>query len=311
MFPRKHGFTLIELLVVIAIIAILAAILFPVFAQARASARQASCLSNVKQDSLGALMYAQDYDEMFPRMDNNGSCLYGQVPCDTPDWGNLTLAAGGLSSSEIFFFNVIQPYIKNYQMGYCPEIGKTNWPGAVASAAQSGINFGGPYDPAKENLYYGGVGHASVNILTIDYGCICASRRAAGLHTSSMVAIARPAENVLFVGDSVWDWQTSVSNGVGNSGVWPSWPGGTGDFSIPNNQCWDWSDGWTWYIHRGSRSTSTNYGDPTRAQTHPGYQGLANVCLADGHAKAFKFTQLEGCTWDGQRLFFRYWDPRF
>jgi prepilin-type N-terminal cleavage/methylation domain-containing protein/prepilin-type processing-associated H-X9-DG protein len=62
----KRGFTLIELLVVIAIIAILAAILFPVFAQAREKARQASCLSNMKQISVAALMYLQDYDERFP-----------------------------------------------------------------------------------------------------------------------------------------------------------------------------------------------------------------------------------------------------
>ncbi len=62
----KRGFTLIELLVVIAIIAILAAILFPVFAQARAKARQAACISNMKQFGLAMLMYVQDYDEMFP-----------------------------------------------------------------------------------------------------------------------------------------------------------------------------------------------------------------------------------------------------
>src|SRR5881392_304418 len=61
---RKSGFTLIELLVVIAIIAILAAILFPVFAQAREAARKTSCLSNVKQFTLSALMYLQDYDEV-------------------------------------------------------------------------------------------------------------------------------------------------------------------------------------------------------------------------------------------------------
>src|ERR1041385_2178603 len=61
---RLRGFTLIELLVVIAIIAILAAILFPVFAQARESARATSCLSNTKQIALGELMYAQDYDEI-------------------------------------------------------------------------------------------------------------------------------------------------------------------------------------------------------------------------------------------------------
>jgi len=63
----RKGFTLIELLVVIAIIAILAAILFPVFAQAREKARQTGCLSNVKQIGLGVQMYLQDYDEYVPR----------------------------------------------------------------------------------------------------------------------------------------------------------------------------------------------------------------------------------------------------
>src|SRR3989440_9152207 len=63
---RKDGFTLIELLVVIAIIAILEAILFPVFAQARESARQTNCLSNQKQLGTGLMMYAQDYDETLP-----------------------------------------------------------------------------------------------------------------------------------------------------------------------------------------------------------------------------------------------------
>jgi prepilin-type N-terminal cleavage/methylation domain-containing protein len=67
--PRTNGFTLIELLVVIAIIAILAAILFPVFAHARAKARQTACLSNMKQLGTGLMMYAQDYDETLPLND--------------------------------------------------------------------------------------------------------------------------------------------------------------------------------------------------------------------------------------------------
>src|ERR1019366_5162569 len=69
----RRGFTLIELLVVIAIIAILAAILFPVFARARGAARQAACMSNSKQFATGFLMYQQDYDEVTPRAANNSS----------------------------------------------------------------------------------------------------------------------------------------------------------------------------------------------------------------------------------------------
>jgi len=95
----EAAFTLIELLVVIAIIAILAAMLFPVFSRAREKARQASCLSNLKQYALATLMYAQDYDEVLPP------------------------AVGGLANWSLFWTTVelVEPYVKNRQIRFCPD----------------------------------------------------------------------------------------------------------------------------------------------------------------------------------------------
>ena len=107
-----RAFTLIELLVVIAIIAILAAILFPVFAQARAKARQASCLSNGKQIGLGLMMYAQDYDEVLPGYRWN----YANA---NPFWQDPRV--GAATKNAIFYSQMIQPYIKNKDVWKCPS----------------------------------------------------------------------------------------------------------------------------------------------------------------------------------------------
>src|SRR6266700_6987265 len=83
---RKRAFTLIELLVVIAIIAILAAVLFPVFAQARERARMSACLSNMRQIGASLVIYIQDYDETYPYIRFHGCC--GQAGTGTYVWKN-------------------------------------------------------------------------------------------------------------------------------------------------------------------------------------------------------------------------------
>jgi prepilin-type N-terminal cleavage/methylation domain-containing protein/prepilin-type processing-associated H-X9-DG protein len=108
----RKGFTLIELLVVIAIIAILAAILFPVFAKAREKARQSSCLSNLKQIGLAHLSYAQDYDERFLQGRYTGTCMYGHVH---------TAAAPAAINDYRGWTTHISPYIKNTQVFTCPS----------------------------------------------------------------------------------------------------------------------------------------------------------------------------------------------
>jgi prepilin-type N-terminal cleavage/methylation domain-containing protein/prepilin-type processing-associated H-X9-DG protein len=110
---RRRAFTLIELLVVIAIIAILAAILFPVFAQAREKARTASCQSNLKQIGLAAAMYLQDYDERWVRGELYGGNTW-LSPIDDPVW-------------QPNWWSQLQPYIKNQGVFLCPSAPQGAW----------------------------------------------------------------------------------------------------------------------------------------------------------------------------------------
>jgi len=118
----QEGFTLIELLVVIAIIAILAAILFPVFARAREKARQTTCLNNTKQMALAVQMYAQDYDETVVHYYNGG----------VPSPGNV-------------WWNMLAPYVKNMQVYLCPSStldAGSNWYAGYTHAYSNYMDYG-------------------------------------------------------------------------------------------------------------------------------------------------------------------------
>jgi prepilin-type N-terminal cleavage/methylation domain-containing protein/prepilin-type processing-associated H-X9-DG protein len=154
MQSRRHGFTLIELLVVIAIIAILAAILFPVFAQAREKARAISCTSNLKQLANAAMMYSQDYDEAVMSADR----------AQGPKW-----EAGCRGPyKQVWFHHLWYPYIKNWQVAICPS---TRW--------ENGKGCG--FWPVELQPY--GTSYA-YNCNGV--GCMC--------ETKSLAAIKRPAE---------------------------------------------------------------------------------------------------------------------
>ena len=117
---KREAFTLIELLVVIAIIAILAAILFPVFAQAREKARQTSCLSNIKQLGLGLMMYVQDYDETWPR---NDDCVNGGTVA-VPGAPATAIGCTGPYGDRVNHYKWwywTYPYVKNVDINFCPS----------------------------------------------------------------------------------------------------------------------------------------------------------------------------------------------
>ena len=151
---NRLGFTLIELLVVIAIIAILAAILFPVFAQAREQARKTSCLSNTKQLGLGVMMYVQDYDEMYVSNSWDTPAI-GQAGHDSP------LGAAYLSGTQWPWR--IMPYLKNKQIFVCPSDpaqGRSGWRGYQADGTGCDTAWGVPtpisYGHNQHLFGYGG-----------------------------------------------------------------------------------------------------------------------------------------------------------
>ncbi len=155
--PFHSGFTLVELLIVIAIIALLAAILFPVFARARENARRASCQSNMRQLALGITQYTQDYDERFPIQ-----CVVGDITNGGP----------------IGWADAISPYLKNRQIFYCPsgtmsqhpdtspnEVGYTEY--YINSALSNTATLELP-DYGAGGINQAVVGHPAQTILNVD-----------------------------------------------------------------------------------------------------------------------------------------------
>ncbi|MEN6403202.1 MAG: DUF1559 domain-containing protein [Armatimonadia bacterium] len=160
----RRGFTLIELLVVIAIIAILAAILFPVFAKAREKARQSNCLSNVRQIGTALAMYTDDYDETLPRYSNGTVMVSGSPQIQT--WAR-----------------VLKPYVKNDQIFLCPSKKATGWMGeadadSVWAPGGYGVNSG---------YLFTGTGYSVVSLSQVNdpAGTIAAGERA-GLNTARL-----------------------------------------------------------------------------------------------------------------------------
>lgn len=294
MSHSRRAFTLIELLVVIAIIAILAAILFPVFAQAKEAAKKTTCVSDTKQVALASIMYATDADDTLARLDNNGSCWYGESPCDYPDWGdfrppNVNNYANGIN---VMYFGAVQPYTKNFELAVCPTIGKTNWAAVIPNwTSYSGLPVPpGGYQQTLERYYTSVLPQMAVNMMIIDWGLPVTNsyiNHRQGAALGRLGGVAQPANIIMFTAESTWDWNNSISNGVGNMAVWPSWP--------LNTSCWSWwAEGWTRYIHNGKSGvyTGTNTAGVTQ---NPNLQGLSVFAFCDGHVHTMKYTQAEKC----------------
>jgi prepilin-type N-terminal cleavage/methylation domain-containing protein/prepilin-type processing-associated H-X9-DG protein len=187
---KRRGFTLIELLVVIAIIAILAAILFPVFAQARDRARSASCLSNLKQMGSAWVMYAQDYDERFPQAQPLNS------------WDNCaTMKDRGSFGGWIG--NLLQPYAKNSAIFICPTNPRLNNVNYGTGCAGSG-NTDGEFAKTRFGIQY----------VFTSYGY-----NYVALGSRGMGDLARPADQIAIY-DAVNAWTDCGYATPGSCGIW-------------------------------------------------------------------------------------------
>ncbi|MGI5819995.1 MAG: DUF1559 domain-containing protein [Armatimonadota bacterium] len=170
MFARSRGFTLIELLVVIAIIAILAAILFPVFARAREKARQTSCLSNLKQLGTSMLMYVQDYDERFPNHNTE------------PGPAGSVLLPNGATTSRVQWMVALYPYYKNLDLMNCPS-NNTVWSGQY-----TGNNV--PY-PFNRNL-------SAAKLASVEYPSQCISNIDGNYYVASATQTTEPLGDIRY-----------------------------------------------------------------------------------------------------------------
>ncbi len=250
---RKVAFTLIELLVVIAIIAILAAILFPVFAQAREKARQISCLSNVKELGTSIMMYVQDYDELFPL---------------AITWGIPPGSSWGVWSDRI------QPYMKSWDIMYCPSGG----PRLIAA-----WDLGPQYEWWANWRWFVQYGF-NVDYLNNDYNCtqIGQNGDAFGPPTS-LAAVEQPSSTVALAESG----QDAPDDNVGTSIVYSP-----ASCTAPD----DCNYGAGWGTNSGLYYALT--GNTTMGFFRPRHNEMGNVVMVDGHAHAFTPGQLAaGTNW--------------
>ncbi|HWA84217.1 MAG TPA: prepilin-type N-terminal cleavage/methylation domain-containing protein [Fimbriimonadaceae bacterium] len=269
----RHAFTLIELLVVIAIIAILAAILFPVFAQAKMAAKKTADLSNLKQIGLGAITYAGDYDDYFPRNDYRTT--------DRQTWAPIT------------YREAIGPYVKN-------GIENVSW--IMRNSTQVGPLADNAIwqSPAQQqNCRYGYGANIAVfpsAQFLVDAGSAWADQDANGnptgvapLSSVSQTMLDHPATTLMITTIGVNPAWFASNIYMQSTNWW--WQGGSLSIrgaTIPPN--WD------------QDSTTQDYsGDPNGPGPNASlprfrYTSGANVIWADGHAKIKKKGALSWCT---------------
>lgn len=271
-----RGFTLVELLVVIAVIVILAALLFPVFAQVREKARQASCLSNLKQICLAVMMYAQDYDETYPR--DVTRCSDGPTADPCSQWNpDRRLEAR------------LRPYIRNTGLFACPSATTppVTWDRAHAVCSWDGWGYPEfmcfPGDPARGKPLSYGWNQWVFQLCVTPPGGGC---EAPGI---PLAAVVDPAGKVMAADSRNSTLDPFALSFANYPGVSAFFAGNVGQF---------------WPQFAGRKGT----GPEIVPETHARHQKGQNAAFLDGHARWLPYQEFIGPSADGTvAKWFDYW----
>jgi prepilin-type N-terminal cleavage/methylation domain-containing protein len=318
---RSKAFTLIELLVVIAIIAILAAILFPVFAQAKEAAKKTSCLSNLKQIGTATYLYTNDYDDtIFAHRFNcgatasNGYEASEVCPLYLDGNGNLLPTAPDQSSiaspvnKRQFWVYTIYPYTKNYTMFKCPDAANAFYPGGGATVvytkgdgAQNGQNYGGQNSYGMNNGWMSPAVASNGGAVTLP-------------SPPTITSVPRISSTILIMDSGYWGVGPDVTDSTGltvcshlTAGACPGVGGTNAEYyqliggTVAANQSPYFVSFWA---NQGAGNYSQNGSNPTYVtpSTNPTagqflandimrHNGRFNVEFTDSHAKNLSYQQ--------------------
>lgn len=247
---KKSGFTLVELLTVVAIMAVLAAILFPVFARARENARRSSCQSNLKQIGLAAMQYTADYD----------GCLPPAV-----------IVSGGmnpLDDKAQSFVDLLQPYVKNLQIFVCPSFSRPTY-------------AAGGFDPFDTNQITVDGGQA-LYLRALSYGLNV------GGPTDGSLKMDPGEYDAACYGPGAWNL-CSILNPVFHMGLNPApvFPQKETLYASPSNMVWAGDQGYYSYgniLPHNVENATAGYTYPAVDTRH---LSTANLLFLDGHVKSY------------------------
>jgi len=275
----KKAFTLIELLVVIAIIAILAAILFPVFAQAKLAAKKTVDLSNMKQIMLSTFMYDNDYDDVFPTILNS--------PVNWPGGGEL--ASPSFSSNTFLFSTIVEqlaPYIKNQQIWASPEDTFSHCTTTSGVLFTSPSKIGGDVDyiptyNGQQNIL---AGTGGPSVYTESYGVFGVAWGTYQTGSLTSTQLPSPADLIIFCPMFI-TWS--------NEDGWVQYRDDTREFSI-----YDKANGLPVPSYPAQYPTPYAWCSASDGLSMESFNGQTNWAFGDGHAKSMPRQATMDPTWD-------------